>query len=36
MLDLLGSDRNNTEFLANECLKELDIGNDGQLSKGTY
>ena len=36
MLDLLGADKkhNNPKELAEQCMKELDSSQDGQVSKG--
>ena len=35
MLDLLGADKkhNNTQQLADECMKDLDSSHDGKISK---
>lgn len=38
MLDLLGADKkaNNSAQLAAECIKELDVSNDGKVSKDEF
>ena len=38
MLDLLGADKkaNNSNQLAEECLKQLDATHDGKVTKGRF
>ncbi|CAF0713663.1 unnamed protein product [Brachionus calyciflorus] len=38
MLDLLGADKknNNVSLLAEQCIKELDVSNDGRVSKDEF